>query len=103
MPDVLYMSATPIPRTYALTLYGDMDVSSIKSIPNGRKKIITKIKKMSEIRDVLEIGANLDERIADGVYMAKAINLFEDILQNPELFKEAASEKIIKEPRERKS
>lgn len=53
MPDVLYMSATPIPRTYALTLYGDMDVSSIKSIPNGRKKIITKIKKMSEIRDVL--------------------------------------------------
>ena len=56
-----------------------------------------------EIRDVLEIGANLDERIADGVYMAKAINLFEDILQNPELFKEAASEKIIKEPRERKS
>ena len=53
MPDVLYMSATPIPRTYALTLYGDMDVSSIKSIPNGRKQIITKIKKMSEIRDVL--------------------------------------------------
>ena len=52
-PDILYMSATPIPRTYALTLYGDMDVSSIKTVPNGRKEIITKIKRESEIKDVL--------------------------------------------------
>ena len=42
-PDILYMSATPIPRTYALTLYGDMDVSSIKAMPKGRKDIITKM------------------------------------------------------------
>ncbi len=52
-PDILYMSATPIPRTYALTLYGDMDVSSIKTVPNGRKEIITKIKNTKEIKDVL--------------------------------------------------
>ena len=52
--DVLYLSATPIPRTYALTIYGDMDVSMIASKPNGRKKIITKIKKESEIKDVLK-------------------------------------------------
>ena len=32
-PDILYLSATPIPRTYALTIYGDMDVSSIKTRP----------------------------------------------------------------------
>ncbi len=57
-PDILYMSATPIPRTYALTLYGDMDVSSIKTVPNGRKEIITKIKRESEIKDVLTMMLN---------------------------------------------
>jgi len=54
-PDILYLSATPIPRTYALTIYGDMDVSSIKTMPNGRKEIITYLKKTSEIKDVLEL------------------------------------------------
>lgn len=53
MSDVLYLSATPIPRTYALTLYGDMDTSIIKSKPNGRKEIITKVCKMKELKDVL--------------------------------------------------
>ena len=52
-PDILYMSATPIPRTYALTLYGDMDISNIKTIPSGKKDIITFVKKESEMKDVL--------------------------------------------------
>ena len=52
-PDVLYMSATPIPRTYALTIFGDMDVSTIKERPKGRQKIDTYVKKNSEIKDVL--------------------------------------------------
>ena len=54
-PDVLYMSATPIPRTYALTIFGDMDVSTIKMRPKGRQKIDTFVKKNSEIKDVLEL------------------------------------------------
>ena len=54
-PDVLYMSATPIPRTYALTIFGDMDVSTIKERPKGRQKIDTYVKKNSEIREVLEM------------------------------------------------
>jgi ATP-dependent DNA helicase RecG len=52
-PDILYMSATPIPRTYALTIYGDMDVSSIKTMPSGRKPVITKLYKNDDIKEVL--------------------------------------------------
>ena len=52
-PDVLYLSATPIPRTYALTIYGDLDISIIKTKPQGRKEIITKVVKEDNIKDVL--------------------------------------------------
>lgn len=53
LPDMLFMSATPIPRTYALTIYGDMDTSLIKEKPNGRKEIITKIVKEKDLKEVL--------------------------------------------------
>ena len=52
--DVLYMSATPIPRTLALTIYGDMDITEIRTKPGGRKEIVTKIFKNSELKNVLE-------------------------------------------------
>lgn len=54
-PDILYLSATPIPRTYALTIYGDMDVSSIKTMPSGRKEVITSLKSNNNIKEVLEL------------------------------------------------
>lgn len=43
IPDVLYMSATPIPRTLAISLYGDMDISTIRQKPSNRKKVVTKL------------------------------------------------------------
>lgn len=53
LPDMLSMSATPIPRTYALTVYGDMDLSNIETMPSGRKAVTTLIRREEEIKDVL--------------------------------------------------
>lgn len=62
-PDMLFMSATPIPRTYALTLYGDMDTSIIKQKPHGRKDIITKVVLEKDLKEVL---LNTLEEIKNG-------------------------------------
>ncbi|MBO5414144.1 MAG: ATP-dependent DNA helicase RecG [Bacilli bacterium] len=67
-PDILYMSATPIPRTYALTIYGDMDMSIIKERPKGRQPITTHVKSNDEIKDVLQM--MLDElKLGHQVYV----------------------------------
>ena len=52
-PDVLVMTATPIPRTITMTVYGDLDVSILDEMPRGRGKIITAVRDSSKLGDVL--------------------------------------------------
>ena len=75
MSDVLYLSATPIPRTYALTIYGDMDTSVIKTKPNGRKEIITKAVKEKDLKNVL---FKMVEEIKSGHQIYVVAPLIED-------------------------
>lgn len=60
-PDLLVMTATPIPRTLMLAQYGDMDVSLIRDKPKGRQTIDTKVLPLSRLEDViLGIGRALE-------------------------------------------
>jgi ATP-dependent DNA helicase RecG len=52
-PDVLVMTATPIPRTLTMTIYGDLDVSVIDEMPRNRGKIITAVREESKLVKVL--------------------------------------------------
>jgi ATP-dependent DNA helicase RecG len=52
-PDVLVMTATPIPRTITMTVYGDLDVSTLDEMPSGRGKIITAVRDSAKLGEVL--------------------------------------------------
>ena len=52
-PDVLVMTATPIPRTLTMTVYGDLDVSILDEMPKGRGKIITAVRDSLKLGEVL--------------------------------------------------
>jgi ATP-dependent DNA helicase RecG len=62
-PDVLAMTATPIPRTLAITAYGEMDVSIIDEMPAGRKPVETRWLKISQQSEALHF---LEAQLADG-------------------------------------
>lgn len=61
--DFLIMSATPIPRTLAISMYGDMDISTIKTMPLGRVPIITRYIKSSSMKPIL---SDLKEYLSTG-------------------------------------
>ena len=82
LPDIISMSATPIPRTYALTIYGDMDVSSIKTKPEGRIEVSTLVKEEKEIIDVLKMMKVEIDKGHQVYVVAPAIENDEDELDN---------------------
>src|SRR4029077_13964254 len=52
-PDVLVMTATPIPRTLTMTVYGDLDVSVIDEMPGNRGKIVTAVRDNPHLTEVI--------------------------------------------------
>jgi ATP-dependent DNA helicase RecG len=63
LPDILVMTATPIPRSLALAIYGDLELSVIDELPPGRQRIKTAVRTSS---DVERVYAFIDDQIADG-------------------------------------
>ena len=98
-PDLLLMTATPIPRTLALTAFGDLDVSSIRTMPAGRKPVITHLaregneqKVYRRVREEIEKGSQayfvyplieeseaLDVKDAESAFRALQENIYPDI------------------------
>jgi ATP-dependent DNA helicase RecG len=62
-PDVLVMTATPIPRTLTMTIYGDLEISTIEEIPRGRGKIVTHLITGDKLGEAI---AFLRKQLSDG-------------------------------------
>lgn len=99
-PDVLAMTATPIPRSLALTLYGDLDVSCLDELPFGRKPVITKCRSEEALPKIYDF---IKAEIARG---HQAYIVYPLIEENEELPLKAArkmakklSEEVFKEER----
>lgn len=78
MPHVLSMTATPIPRSLQLTVYGDLDVSILRQKPAGRKEIITEVVSPSSRASLL---SKIDQQISDGRQVYVVCPLIEGSLE----------------------
>lgn len=79
MPHMLAMTATPIPRSLALTVYGELDISILNELPKGRKPILTKIWSPNSRKQLYE---KIDAEIADGRQAYIICSLIEENTEN---------------------
>src|ERR671916_1210118 len=94
-PDTLIMTATPIPRTLSLTLYGDLEVSLIDELPPGRKPVQTRIVELPERDGAYEaVRAELDKGRQAYVIcpLVEESEVLEDVRAAEELYEELAEE-----------
>ncbi len=91
-PDCLIMTATPIPRSLALTVYGDLETSVLDEMPPGRKKIITK-------KWPLKKKAELYHSIAEAVRTGKQVYVLCPLIEESEELQLTAAEKLASELR----
>jgi ATP-dependent DNA helicase RecG len=75
MPDILVMTATPIPRSLALAIYGDLELSVIDELPPGRQRIKTVIREAHEVDRVYDF---IDTEIADGAQIYVVYPIIEE-------------------------
>jgi ATP-dependent DNA helicase RecG len=88
-PDVIVMTATPIPRTLALTLYGDLDVSTIDELPPGRKPIVTRHVEDAEVEGVYSF-------VAQEIKAGRQAYVVYPVVEETELAAVKAAEKMYK-------
>ena len=93
MPHVLHMTATPIPRSLALTLYGELDISVLDEMPPGRQEIITKIISPNARKKLYE---EIDKELAAGRQMFVVCPLITDTELSRGLSVEEVYEKLAK-------
>ena len=90
VPDLLVMTATPIPRTLAMTVYGDLEVSVLDEKPANRRRIITRIRSASKIP---EASTFIRERVAAG---RQAFIVYPVIDESATIMAKAASTEFAK-------
>jgi ATP-dependent DNA helicase RecG len=93
MPHVLHMTATPIPRSLALTLYGELDVSILDEMPPGRQPIITKIESPNSREQLYK---KINQELEDGRQMFVVTPLISDTETSKGLSAEEVYERLSK-------
>ncbi len=100
MPDLLMMTATPIPRTLALTVFGDLAVSTIRTMPPGRKKVVTHLAKAGNEARVYEYVRRLLAEGRQAYFVYPLIGESERLeLKNAEAMFERLSREVYPERR----